>query len=193
MREIAAAWSAWKSRAALTAKANAGWCNECTPENCMGCATTSSQAAQSVPADWRDKVKEITEAYRGTEHGKVAEGICDALLNALAAAPAQAQIGLELAGVKTDFMSRVDALLAEYGFDGSDGVALVRAAESLPAATAAPAQAQQAAEKTIQNFTLNDAMTHADYPGAPGALAVWAYHLAAERAGVKIDDQTKKN
>ena len=44
-------------------------------------------------------------------------------------------------------------------------------------------------EATIQNFTIDDAVAHDDYPGAPGALAVWAYHLAAERAGIKVAEE----
>ena len=43
----------------------------------------------AVPEDVQRIIKEVCEAYRGTDLGKVAESICDNLLEAITAAQAQ--------------------------------------------------------------------------------------------------------
>ena len=59
----------------------------------------------------------------------------------------------------------------------------------IPSFNLNPESVHNLLERTIPNFTMEDAMDHPDYPHAPGCLAVWAYHLAAERAGVKVNKE----
>lgn len=59
-----------------------------TGDDCNGCQPLFTHPAV-VPDDVQQIIKEVCEAYRGTDYGKVAESICDKLIEAITAAHAQ--------------------------------------------------------------------------------------------------------